>query len=323
MRKYTRCLSNALTLLLLLNTTSYAWFSRGHMMVAGVAYQKLTPAKKNRVEALLALNPDRVNWLALIPPGTSAAEREMLLFMIAATWPDRIKQNPAYNDDGTHGGNRPPVDASGNPLPSATQNIGYSDMLRHKYWHFVDLPFTRDGSTLPAVPTPNAQTQLTAFRAVLASATASEELKSYDLSWFLHLVGDVHQPLHCTARFSAALPEGDDGGNGVKLTGSLSNLHSFWDGALGDDDSPVTAAAALASLPTTGIGNTNDLDISHWIKEGFKAAKKNAYKDPPIGPGAGPFTPTDAYKNAVLALASKRVALGGARLAKILNNELK
>jgi hypothetical protein len=37
------------------------------MMVAAVAYQKLNQATKDRVDALLLLNPDRDNWLDLIP----------------------------------------------------------------------------------------------------------------------------------------------------------------------------------------------------------------------------------------------------------------
>src|SRR5262249_47503449 len=146
----------------------------------------------------------------------------MMIFIIAATWADRIKSAPDYHADGTHDGNRPPND------PSASRNTGYDDFAQHKYWHFVDLPFTRDNTALPTIPTPNAQTQITAFRAVLAS-NSPDKLKSYDLSWLLHLIGDVHQPLHSTTRVSASKPDGDDGGNGVKLT-SPANLHRYWDG---------------------------------------------------------------------------------------------
>jgi hypothetical protein len=42
-----------------------------------------------------------------------------------------------------------------------------------------------------------------------------DKLKSYDLPWLLHLVGDVHQPLHSTTRVSATKPDGDNGGNGM------------------------------------------------------------------------------------------------------------
>jgi len=146
-----------------LSVPSYGWNSRGHMMVAAVAYQQLTQRTKDRVDALLLLNPDRVHWFDLIPEGTSAARTKMMIFMIAATWPDRIKSDPDYHSDGFHGGNRPPNDAS------ASQNIGYEDFARHKYWHFIDKPFSPDGTALPPIPTPNAQEMITLFRTVLRS----------------------------------------------------------------------------------------------------------------------------------------------------------
>src|SRR5262249_54986327 len=170
----------------------------------------------------------------------------MMVFMVAATWADRIKSHPDYHTDGTHNGNRPPND------PSAGQNIGYDDFARHKYWHFIDKPFSDDHTMLPPIPTPNAQTQIAKFRAVLASTDPNmEQLKSYDLSWLLHLVGDLHQPLHSSTRVSATKTEGDDGGLGVKLT-SPANLHKFWDDVLGGGDRPSTALNAIMTLPPSG-----------------------------------------------------------------------
>jgi hypothetical protein len=71
MKKYSRFLSAAMTLVLVSNTTSFVWNGRGHMMVAAVAYNKLTQRTKDRVEALLLLNQDWPNWLPLIPPSAS------------------------------------------------------------------------------------------------------------------------------------------------------------------------------------------------------------------------------------------------------------
>jgi hypothetical protein len=262
------------------------------------------------------LNPDHENWLALIPAGASPDDQKALLFMIASTWADRIKGNPAYHNDGSHGGNRPPTDGT------AGNNSGYDDLARHKYWHFIDVPFATDATTLPAVPLPNAQTQIVEFRKVLASGNA-DKLKSYDLTWLLHLVGDIHQPLHSTTRVSAAQPEGDDGGNGVKLVGSPNNLHSLWDGLLGNDNSPQSAKEASAALPVAPANAVADLNVQHWISEGFIMSKNDVYRDPPIGTGVGPFTLTAAYLDSARQLAEKRVALAGARLARILNHELK
>ncbi|HEV2729004.1 MAG TPA: S1/P1 nuclease, partial [Terriglobales bacterium] len=200
----------ALVLIFLLTfpTSLFAWGSLGHMAAAYVAYQHLNPATKIRVDKLVAMNPDYHKWLTQIPQGTSAANKKMMLFMIAATWPDQIKHEHGYADDGTQHGDRPDGATS-------VQNIGYTDHLHHKYWHFVDTPFSTDGTTLPALPTPNAGTQIATFRAVLASNDPDAK-KSYDLVWLEHLVGDVHQPLHAATRVSSTDPNGDAGGNKVK-----------------------------------------------------------------------------------------------------------
>jgi hypothetical protein len=159
-----------LAVALLAPHAALSWDNRGHMMVAAVAYQNLKQPIKDRVDALLLLNPDRDNWLDLIPATTFAPKVKMMVFMVAATWADRIKSDPDYHTDGTHNGNRPPTDGSG------SQNIGYDDLARHKYFHFIDLPFSDDHTALPTVPTPNAQTQIAVFRAVLASTSNDPNL---------------------------------------------------------------------------------------------------------------------------------------------------
>src|SRR5262249_6018343 len=109
---------------------------------------------------------------------------------------------------------------------------------------------------------------------------------------------------------------------GVKLV-SPSNLHSYWDGVLGGGNAPSTALNAISALPNAPAAAVNDLDVEHWIKESFEAAKQTAYKKPPIGAGTGPFMLSQTYKTAARKLAEKRIALAGARMAKILNEELR
>jgi hypothetical protein len=50
--------------------------------------------------------------------------------------------------------------------------------------------------------------------------------------YLVHIVGDIHQPLHSVSLFNATYPSGDRGGNSQKiiiLNESTQNLHSFWD----------------------------------------------------------------------------------------------
>ena len=301
-----------------LSPQAFAWNDRGHMSVACVAYMKLTPATRDRVNALLKLNPKYREWLATVDkqvPTASPADQDMMIFMIAATWADAIKRDPSYTKDGSDGGNRP----DGSPDPG--KNTGYDDLLMHKYWHFIDTPFSRDGTALPMIPTPNAQERIALFRTVLASSSP-DALKSYDLTWLLHIVGDVHQPLHAATRVSSADPNGDAGGNLVKLDCAKCELHFFWDDLLGTQSDLPSVVKGARKLPKAKSGPAGKTDEKDWIVESFQAAEQVVYSEP-VGPGDGPFTLTPAYKRKAGKVAKQRVALAGARLANLLNNELK
>jgi hypothetical protein len=297
------------------------------MAVAYVAYQKLTPEKKLRVAKLLKKNPYyKTKWQALIPAGTPADQRDLMLFIIAATWPDQIKGDPAYNlPDGAAGGNVPPTDGT------AWLNQGYADLHQHKYWHFIDVPFTQDGTTpLVAIPSPNAETQIAIFRQTLTSG-ANDKLKSYDLVWLMHVLGDVHQPLHSTTRVSAGELNGDNGGNNEKVDAtavgnSTKKLHLFWDSLPGDAPQPspaITMAITYGkTLAPADPVLAAKMDASDWINESFNIAETFVYSSP-VGAGDGPFTITAAYNDKAQKIAAERVALAGQRLANIINNELK
>ena len=68
-----------------------AWDDQGHMMVAAVAYDKLTPPTKARVAALLALSQYPTNGVN----NASAANQAKAKFMMAAT-AGRDQGGPAH-----------------------------------------------------------------------------------------------------------------------------------------------------------------------------------------------------------------------------------
>jgi S1/P1 Nuclease len=297
---------------------AFGWNDRGHMTVAYIAYKQLKPTTRDRVNGLLKLNPKYGDWSATVDqqaPAASADDKNLMIFMIAATWADQIKRGATYIKDGSQGGNRP----DGSPDPG--KNTGYEDLLMHKYWHFIDTPFTTDGTALPAIPTPNAQERIALFRAVLGS-TSADGLKSYDMTWLLHLVGDVHQPLHASTRVSNTNPEGDAGGNLVKLDCSKCVLHAFWDELLGTQSNLQTVMKAARKLPKAQPALAAKSDEKDWIAESFMEAQQTVYA-PPIAAGDGPFTLPTQYKKNAGKLAKQRVALAGTRLANLLNTELK
>ncbi len=309
----------------LMATSLFAWGPIGHMTVAYAAWQRLTPETKARVCALLKLNPDYASWDTQIPAGTSPEDHDRIIFISAAVWADDIKGEQQYSDDGSGGGNIPGGATS-------SQNIGYSDLLRHKYWHFIDIPFSPDGAKLPEVPTPNAETQIDAFRGVLASGQP-DALKSYDLVWLLHMIGDIHQPLHATARIIQTDLQGDAGGNKVKLVGdAATNLHSYWDEIVGSDsqfcgkkvhcvERAVVVGKTLSAPSLKAISETK---TSEWVQESFELSRTVVYQTP-IGPNDGPYTivPWSGYEERAIKLAQAQIAVAGARLARVLNDELK
>jgi len=310
-----RSITLGLVLCITAASPAFAWGNFGHMEVAALAWDQMTPQARSKAAELLKLNPDYSKWT----DGVAAPDQDRIAFVTAATWPDSIKREGGYSPAG---GDVAP------PGPAAGRNIGYSDKLMHKYWHFVDVPFSPDGTSPKQPRAPNAQTMIGVMRAALSDAGTSDDIRSYDLIWLEHLVGDVHQPLHATSRFTHENPKGDAGGNDVQIhcdTGcKATELHAFWDGIPGPSSAkPSDAIAAAAQLEKPDAEKAEITDEAVWVQESFETAKASVYKAPPIGEGPGPFTLTPAYKSNAEKVAKERMALAGARLANLLNAALK
>jgi hypothetical protein len=289
-----------------------AWDMQGHMMVAAIAWPLMSDAAKRQANDLLKLNSEYGSWVK----GISPAQRGRRAFILASAWPDVIKrEGSGYVFDGQ----RPTGE-------EALRNIGYADHLQHRYWHYIDLPFSTDGTPLIEPAEPNALTQIALFRqTVRPDSGLNDSIRSYDLVWLIHLVGDIHQPLHAASRFTQEQPNGDAGGSDVKLAqGPDKNLHEFWDTVLGTSEDPVIAANAVRSAkfpwppPKTQAAVT---DENAWAEESLRIAETEVYT-PPIGAGAGPYVLTPVYARRAYRIAQERIALAGARLARLLDSSL-
>jgi hypothetical protein len=234
------------------------------MQIAYLAYNRLTPAVKDRADTLLKLNPDYAHWIAGAPVGME----KQYAFVHAATWADDIKTEPDYYDDRV-------TDST------AGQNVPYAH-LKHSYWHYKDVLYSPDETTLPMPDPVDAVTQLKLMIAKLPGLSgASDDLRSYDLVWVLHLVGDLHQPLHAVGRYTAEIsgPGGDRGGNlemVTPATGETLPLHFYWDRMFGGYSS-VFGAITDADDQNNGLKNvTADaakaliLDPDVWVQESFE-----------------------------------------------------
>ncbi len=343
-------LALSFSMLLIMPMVSWAWGNTGHEAVAYVAWQQMTPAAQARAIELLKQVPTLHNadntkliagyaeWVADLPPGLSQDQQNLYLFMRAATWPDTIKHHWFKDSDTPPAGRTTEV------------NIGFTDTESHGYWHFIDSGFASDKSTVPATPVPNAATQIAALRQFIASSE-DDPLKAYDLVWLEHLVGDVHQPLHGCTRYYAG--SGDEGGNAIKIrlttamkkafegtlsTSAPTELHAFWDDLPGEGQPapalPFAAAFAQRLSPASAT-SVADTDPADWAAESLALAKSDVYRTP-IGKGPKPaisksnpatsstsYLITTTYYNRAIRDANSRVALAGARLAKLLNENLK
>ena len=282
---------------------SLGWGAGGHMIVAKVAFDRLNPHAKAEVAKLLAIQITR--------PGLSPKSKALLAsttakskdFVNAAHWPDDLRPLPEFDC--------------------------------FKELHFVDTPFSDDGTALPSLPVPDIINALKDAVDTLKTST-DDNARAQALRFLIHFVGDIHQPLHSATRVSKANPEGDRGGNLISIsinangTVKKTNLHSFWDGGLGTFPaggpnfsppslSSVAAAAAkvVAANPDTDPGlNLNDpTSFQSWAEESLTLAKDVAYKGIING-----STPSASYRTNGAQVAAKRVAWGGYRLAALLNS---
>ena len=174
-------------------------------------------------------------------------------------------------------------------------------------WHYVNFP-RGTCSYEPQRDCPDGKCVVAAIerqRAVFASrASEGERLKA--LKYLVHLVADVHQPLH-------AGYADDRGGNQFQLRAFMrgSNLHALWDsGLLRHMDLDNTAlVAVLQSLPRAA--DERDLNVAHMAQESCRIVALPGFY-PPDGL-------SDAYAQRFAPIVQQRLALAGARLAAMLN----
>ncbi len=294
-----------------------AWWDEGHMQIAAIAYDKLDAPVKAKVDALLKLNADYDNWSHGAP---DVATGQKWAFVHAATWAVDIKDRaPKYTDDKEDTG------------PIAHQNLGYDDLNMHKYWHFKDFQFSPDGTQYTTLD-PSHANAVTALNMMIAalpeSSGASPSVRSCDLVWILHLVGDLHQPLHAVSRYTREIPDGDGGANAetvIPATGDPIALHFYWDSIFGGYASPYGTIYDAKPLTTMNADDkaAKKLDPEKWAEESADLAKRWAYAAPPIGPGKSVVWLTREYETAAHSLAKTQAVLAAARLANVLNAALK
>ena len=196
---------------------------------------------------------------------------------IASTWMDEIKSDPAY--DHTHD------------------------------WHWVTIP---DGMTYKETeknPNGDLINSIRTFIEELKSGSLSAEEEKKKLRMLIHLVGDIHQPLH--------VGNGKDrGGNDTEVEWFYddSNLHRVWDSEMIDDTqlSYTEFSAAINHPSDQQIESWQNTDVIDWANEAMELRDQvyNLPEDREIG---------YKYQYENRDLLDRQLLKGGVRLAGVLN----
>lgn len=157
-------------------------------------------------------------------------------FAIAATWPDQIKGGESFLFEER-------IKADNAASPGIKPDEGGED-VRCKTWHYYDVPIfdsnpphpPRESNAIYALDKVTSE-----FEKQQAQSTPDSRVQVVDLYWIEHIVGDIHQPLHCVSSYAFNAKHGDAGGNGFKL--DRGNLHSYWDAGI---DRAIRADKAFA-----------------------------------------------------------------------------
>ena len=288
--------------LVFLQINAFAWSVAGHYVIAAEAFRQLPPELKAQAVEVLKAHPDYAKWAKAYRPNSNF-DLATYVFMRSSSWPDEIRR-------------------SGSPYD-------------HPNWHFIDYPLRPPAFPLEPGPKPEddilfgiAQCEKT-----LSDTNGSPEVRAVSLSWLIHLVGYLHQPLHCASLFTDAYPKGDRGGNDfyVKPAQHGIRLHSLWDGLLSTSANPQTqwkyAATIDAQYPRSALPELSaHRTPQEWSWESRILAVKAAYLRGELKGGtnadSAPPLPAD-YTKAAKAVAERQAALAGYRLADEIEKYLK
>jgi len=203
----------------------------------------------------------------------------------------------------------------------------WADKVRNQQtapWHYVniDITETKYDATRDCPQDQCVVGQIERFRKVLGNSAADFKKRQKALKYLIHLVGDLHQPLHAGDNY-------DHGGNDVEVEfiGETIdpyrhkpwNLHAVWDSGIlevGDHDAHHFAERLNVWLNTQPEGTFQNGSVVDWAMESHDIARDHVYvlpDDHKLG---------EDYYRANVPVVDRQLAKAGVRLAKFLNDAL-
>lgn len=175
-----------------------------------------------------------------------------------------------------------------------------------KPWHFVNVP---DGETYADInkdPQGDVISATNGFIKTLEDKSASNDKKAEAVKFLVHLIGDIHQPLH-VGRIE------DRGGNNIDITffDRPMNLHSLWDSGLIEYQHIGVKEYAIKLSAIKSAEADSAFTYADILREDMSLRKQvYDFKDPVLG---------KEYFDKNLNTLNSRLLLAGKRLAQVFN----
>ena len=313
-----RWVTIAVVVALLLPMPVAAWDASGHELVATMAYARLNPKAQKAVNELACelQNPEQVYDAISL-----------------ACWMDDLRKNTA--------------------MPYQGKFLG---------WHYIDIGIDPGDPPQPFEPGDDNDEHGNVVQALKRAVVVLQggtdpyiKTKAVACAIAMHLVGDIHQPLHCSTKYflSGGQLHQDAGGNkelvlnGPPVTGipgeAQFNLHAFWDSAWRASFDEATGSVVLdpryedkglhepqnvrplaEELERQPLAPGADLrtNIDQWARESNAIGRDFVYRELTATESKKYCRLSSGYVAKARQIARERLVLAAARLAVLLNNTL-
>lgn len=270
-----------------------SWWDAGHMAVATIAYEDLRPDVKEKVNTYLKAASDSF---------PNHAD-----FVSASLWADDIVHEGIDVFFEWHGSARP--------------YDPYEVLSKEQHLKIID---KFEGNDIVWAIKKCLKT--------IDNPKASPWAKGFMLRMLIHIVGDIHQPCHCTTYFSPEFPIGDRAGTAFKINNvKYPSLHKLTDAAFGLGDKMIERPIRLEDIkyvedlaaflkeqyPREALEGLHQKEVDRWRQESYEIGVNFLYTQ--IEPHAS-LTPDYVEKGKTIT--GQRLALAGYRLADLLNGIL-
>jgi len=178
-------------------------------------------------------------------------------------------------------------------------------------WHFVNMPLDSQYENTEKNPKGDLVTGINTCVKMIKDANSSDEDKAFYLKMLVHLIGDLHQPMHIGQKE-------DKGGNTIQVQwfGKGTNLHRVWDTHMIEEWNMgyLELTDNVEDLSKEQIKALQEGSVVDWVHDTHKFSKI-AYESVKVGENL-----RYRYSYDHFGTVRKQLQKGGIRLAKLLND---